>query len=56
LPSIANKTKHEVEKKRSYKNSACSQFGVMWHTDAIGFRTCGLGLPFHLLSLKQLQQ
>jgi hypothetical protein len=46
---------HEVEK-HSYKNSACSQRGVTWQTDAIGFRKCDLGLSFHLLSPRQLQQ
>jgi hypothetical protein len=48
LPSIAEKTKREVEK-HSCKNSACSQRGVMWQTDAIGLQECDLGLPSHHL-------
>jgi sulfur relay (sulfurtransferase) complex TusBCD TusD component (DsrE family) len=55
LPSIADKTKHEVVK-HSCKNNAYSRRGVMWQTDAIGLRKCDLGLSFHLLSLRQLQQ
>jgi hypothetical protein len=43
-------------KRHSYKNNACSQHGVTWHTDAIGFHNCDLGLLSHLLSLRQLQQ
>jgi hypothetical protein len=55
LSSIANITKHEV-KKHSCKYNECSQCGVMWQTDAIGFQKCDLGLPSHLLSLRHLQQ
>jgi hypothetical protein len=53
LPSIAEKTKREVEK-HSCKNSACSQCGVTWQTDAIGFQKCDLGLPSHLIPPRQL--
>jgi hypothetical protein len=49
------KKNHEVEK-ASCENNACSQHGVMRQTDAIGLRKCDLGLPFHLLSPRQLQQ
>jgi hypothetical protein len=55
LPFIADKTKHEVEK-AFVKNHACSQVGVTWQTDAIGFRKCDFGLPSHLLSPRQLQK
>jgi hypothetical protein len=41
-------------KKHLCKNSACSQCGVTWQTDAIGSWKCDLGLPSHLLSLRQL--
>jgi hypothetical protein len=50
LPSIADKTKHEVNK-QPCRNNACSQHSVMWQTDAMS----DLGLPSHLLSPKQLQ-
>jgi hypothetical protein len=43
LPSIANKTKHKVEK-YSCKNSACSQPSLTWQTDAVGLQKCDLGL------------
>jgi hypothetical protein len=33
-------------KKHSCKNSACSQCGVTWQTDAVGFRKCDLFLFF----------
>jgi hypothetical protein len=39
-------------KKHLCKNNACSQHGVTWQTDAIGFWKCDLGLPSHLLSLR----
>jgi hypothetical protein len=32
------------------KNSACSQHGVIWQTDAIGLQNCYLGLSSHLIS------
>jgi hypothetical protein len=41
-------------KKHSCKNYACSQRGVSWQTNAIGFRKCDLGLSSRLLS--HLQQ
>jgi hypothetical protein len=47
FPSIADKTKHEVEK--ALTNNAYSQHGVMWQTDAIGFEKCDLGLPSSFL-------
>jgi hypothetical protein len=50
-----DKTKHKV-KKHSFKSNVCSQRGVMWQTDAIGFPKCDLGLPSHLVSPRQLQQ
>jgi hypothetical protein len=52
LPSIADKMKHEVEK-HSCKNSACSQRGATWQTDAVGLQKCSLGLPSNLLSLRE---
>jgi hypothetical protein len=42
--------------KHSCKNNVCSQGSVMWQTDAIGLRKYDLGLPSHLLSLRQLQE
>jgi hypothetical protein len=39
--------------KDSCKNNGCSQRGVMWQTDAIGFHKCDLGLLSHLVSLRQ---
>jgi hypothetical protein len=55
FPSIADRMKHEVEKEL-VKNNACSERGVMWQSDAIGFQKCDLGLSSHLLSPRQLQQ
>jgi hypothetical protein len=55
LPTITDKTKHEV-KKHLCQNNACSQHGVTWQTDAIGLQKCDLGLPSHLLSPRQLPQ
>jgi hypothetical protein len=55
LPSIAGKTKPEVEK-HSCKNNACSQCDVKWQTDEIGLRKCDLDLPSHLSSSRQLRQ
>jgi hypothetical protein len=46
----------QSQKKHSFKNNACSQCGVTWQTDAIGFRKCDLGLPSQLLLPRQLQQ
>jgi hypothetical protein len=54
LPSIADKTKHEVER-HSCKNNAYSQPVVTWQTDEIGLRKSDLGLASHLLSTRQLQ-
>jgi hypothetical protein len=34
-------------KKDSCKNRACSERGVTWQTDAIGFQKCDLGLRSH---------
>jgi hypothetical protein len=45
---------NKKSKKHSCKSSVCSQCGVTWQADAIGFRKCDLGLPSHLLSLRQL--
>jgi hypothetical protein len=50
---IVEDTKHKVEKAL---DNACSQCDVTWQTDAIGLRKCDLGLPFHLLPMRQLQQ
>jgi hypothetical protein len=55
FPSIADKTRHEAEK-HSSKNKTCSQHSVTWKTGAIGLQKRDLGLPSHLLSLRQLQQ
>jgi hypothetical protein len=54
LPSIADKA-NTKSKKHSHKNSVCSQHGVTWQTDAVGFQKCDIGLPSHLLSPRQLQ-
>jgi hypothetical protein len=43
-------------KRHLCKNNAFSQHGVMWQTDETGLWKCDLGLPSHLLSLRQLQQ
>jgi hypothetical protein len=55
LPSIADKM-NPKSKKHSFKNSICSQHGVMWQTDTIGFQKCDLGLPSQFLSPRQLLQ
>jgi hypothetical protein len=39
-----NKTR---SRKSTRKNSACSQYGVTWQTDATGFQKCDLGLPYN---------
>jgi hypothetical protein len=44
LPFIADKTK-QIKKRHSCENSVCSQHGIMWQSDGIGFWKCDLGLP-----------
>jgi hypothetical protein len=50
LPSNADKTKHKVEKQCMF-TAKCQMA-----TDPIGLQKCDLGIPSHLLSLRQLQQ
>jgi hypothetical protein len=49
---------HRQKETQSRKGTCvvCSQHGVMWQSDAIGFQKCDLGLPYHPLSPRQLQQ
>jgi hypothetical protein len=50
-----SRTKRNTKsKKHSCKNNSRSQRRVTWQTDAVGLRKCDLGLPSHLLSLRQL--
>jgi hypothetical protein len=42
--------------KSTRAKTVCSQHGVTWQTDAVGFQKCDLGLPSHLLSRRQSQQ
>jgi hypothetical protein len=46
LDFAINRRQNETRSRKSTcENNSCSQRGVTWQTDAIGFQKCDLGLP-----------
>jgi hypothetical protein len=45
LDFAIHRRQNKTWSQKSKKNSACSQHGVTWQTDAVGFQKCDLGLP-----------